>query len=531
LDTKRKIVPIGFSNYEVLNETVARVKVFVQYAGRNRNYSHFTREAIENALPSIFGVPVVGEYKKEIDNFGGHGGKIEITDDGVEYIETTKPYGFVPLDEALADPRWETVKDDFGNSKEYLVVNAFLWRRRYPELDVVFDKDSNQSMEILIDDGEFMDDGYFDIQKFKYDALCILGRDTEDSEKNTEPCFEDSMVVGYSLDKKDFKSEFSKMVSEIKESFAVSKDEIGSGDSIDIDNSEDSAVNGSWSDVDKGAERDKIMKASNYKSLANEMYLLVDESELDTAPSQAVKYPHHVVRGDKLVVHIDGLEAAGSRLNQVKSQDDISESDYQKAINHINKHRKELGMEDLKELTNQSEEMQLETPEQEVQEVENVVEETSEAEESFEKVEEVETAEETQVETDYKALYDEIKESYDILKEDFDKLKSENEKNVGDLDDYRAKERKEAEDAIFSKYDEPLNGNSNYDSLKENASNFELDQLEKEIALIYVKNAKVFSAKKEVKSSLVTEKKVVKETKQVEDRYGDLFEKYAKEEN
>ena len=459
MDTKRKIVPIGFSNYEVLNETVARVKVFVQYAGRNRNYSHFTREAIESALPTMFGVPVVGEYKKEIDNFGGHGGKIEITDDGVEYIETTKPYGFVPLDEALADPRWETVKDDFGNSKEYLVVNAFLWRRRYPELDVVFEKDSNQSMEILIDDGEFMDDGYFDIQKFKYDALCILGRDTEDSEKNTEPCFEDSMVVGYSLDKKDFKSEFSKMVSEIKESFVVSDD--------------------------------KIETSTN----------------------------------------IDDLEADGDEFDHESLKDSEPETDYQEAVNHINKHRKELGMEDLKELTNQSEEMQLETPEQEVQEVENVVEETSEAEESFEKVEEVETAEETQVETDYKALYDEIKESYDILKEDFDKLKSENEKNVGDLDDYRAKERKEAEDAIFSKYDEPLNGNSNYDSLKENASNFELDQLEKEIALIYVKNAKVFSAKKEVKSSLVTEKKVVKETKQVEDRYGDLFEKYAKEEN
>lgn len=437
MDVKRKIVPIGFSNYEVLNDTVSRVKVYIQYAGKNRNYSYFTKEAIENALPTIYGVPVVGEYKEGIDNFGGHGGELVINDEGISYNETTKPYGFVPMDKELADVRWEKVEDEFGNSKEYLVANAFLWRRRYPELDIVFEKDSNQSMEILIEDGEFMDDGYFDIQEFVYDALCILGRDEENLENNTEPCFEDAKVVSYSLEKEEFKSEFSKMYDEIKCSLATSKNQ---------------------------------EVAINYKGKEFGM----DNLEKDNVVEQETVEQEFNSENVEVELEVESTEAVKEEVNA----ESFEESE------------------------------------------ENVTEEVFEEEVAVE-----ESDSETVEAVDYESLYDELKVKHDEVLKDFELLKQEHGKIETELNSYKAKERQEAENEIFAKYEETLAGNAEYDSLKEKSSEFSLEELKKELALIYVESTVTFSKKETKKDDLVVEKfnKREKETS----KYGDLFERYG----
>ena len=178
------------TNFERVNPEFMRVKVNVCYEGENRNYSKISEEVLMDLAQTIYGVPVIGEIDEENKSFKGHGGKLEISDDGFKVIQTTIPYGFV-------DPTtpffFEDILEKDGMTvNKYLSCYAYLWRGRYPILDEVFEKHVGQSMEIAIEDGEWLDNGVFDIKKARFQALCLLG---------VEPCFESAKaVVGYSLE-------------------------------------------------------------------------------------------------------------------------------------------------------------------------------------------------------------------------------------------------------------------------------------------------------------------------------------------
>ena len=74
------------SDYEIVNPEFARVKVYVCYAGKNRNMSSIDEQVLEKMSQSIYGVPMVAEYDKEHNCFTGHGGNIEITESDVAFL-------------------------------------------------------------------------------------------------------------------------------------------------------------------------------------------------------------------------------------------------------------------------------------------------------------------------------------------------------------------------------------------------------------------------------------------------------------
>ena len=176
------------TNFERVNPEFMRVKVNVCYEGENRNWSKIDEPVLMDLAQTIYGVPVIGEIDEENKTFKGHGGKLEISDDGFKVIQTTIPYGFV-------DPTtpffFEDILEKDGMTvNKYLSCYAYLWRGRYPILDEVFEKHVGQSMEIAIEDGEWLDNGMFDIKKARFQALCLLG---------VEPCFESAKAtIGYS---------------------------------------------------------------------------------------------------------------------------------------------------------------------------------------------------------------------------------------------------------------------------------------------------------------------------------------------
>lgn len=179
------------SNFEQVNEEFMRVKVHVCYAGKNRNYSIIEKDVLDNMAQTVYGVPVVGELDEENMRFKGHGGKLEISDEGWKEIKTTIPYGFV---DPTTPFTYESVLEPDGmTTNEYLTVACYLWKGRYPELVEVFEKNTvKQSMEIMVESGNWDDDWeYFNITKARFQALCLLG---------VEPCFESSKAtIGYSL--------------------------------------------------------------------------------------------------------------------------------------------------------------------------------------------------------------------------------------------------------------------------------------------------------------------------------------------
>lgn len=182
-----------------------RVKIHVAYEGLNRNNSFISRETFEKAAETAKFCPIVGEWSDRDQDFKGHGGKVIIENGDVNFIDTTRPFGCISNE----DPTWEMVTDANGTTKEYFTVYGYLWVGRYPELNSIIEQGfKNQSMEVLINDGEFQkingEEAYV-IKDMTFSGFCILGN-------SVEPCFEDSTISTYST----YKIEFNMMLAELK---------------------------------------------------------------------------------------------------------------------------------------------------------------------------------------------------------------------------------------------------------------------------------------------------------------------------
>jgi hypothetical protein len=203
------------SDVKQINPLFSTCKVRILYTGKNRNMSIISRDAVDKALPSIIGVPIVGEFSMEGKDFKGHGGAIDL--DSYDFIHTTKPYGFVPQDATFT---WEEIKTRDGSTREYLTVDGcYLWTGRYPEAFSIVEQGKGQSMEIEVNDGEWNDEEEaYDIKNFTFSALCILGDEVE-------PAFEDaSITASFSLDSDLFKLEYAKMMQDVKSTLLNNKE-------------------------------------------------------------------------------------------------------------------------------------------------------------------------------------------------------------------------------------------------------------------------------------------------------------------
>lgn len=209
MDGKRLSFNSMISDYEVINPEFARVKVYVCYAGKNRNGSSISEEVLEEMAKTIYGIPVVAEYDETNNCFKGHGGKLEISDDGIDFVQTTVPYGFV-------DPKtqifYEEVTELDGMTKHnYLCCYAYLWYKRYPEVEDVLRNQDNrkigQSMEISVDNYEFDEDNdAWVIKGGHFSALCMLG---------VEPCFESASVTS-NFSMNDIENAYTEMLETFK---------------------------------------------------------------------------------------------------------------------------------------------------------------------------------------------------------------------------------------------------------------------------------------------------------------------------
>lgn len=278
---------------KILNSEISKGKAYILYTLLNRNNSYISKEAVESALDSLFYIPVVGEYKKEKGDMGSHGGRIEITDEGIEWIQTTVPYGCVPSKED-ANVQWETITLDDGTEKEYLTCDVYLWSGRYPELEKTITEYSNQSMELNVLDGNWKklkdektglySDAY-EIKEFNFSSLCLLGQDVI-------PCFEGAKVVSYSLDKDEFKSQFAELLKEIKE-FSLQNQDSNEVDHIDnaLEGGEDDMTNENKEEVvvvdedtiiDETAEETSIKQNAEFEAEAETETDLETEDESES---------------------------------------------------------------------------------------------------------------------------------------------------------------------------------------------------------------------------------------------------------
>ena len=210
----------------VKNPMISKGYVDICYSGKNRNRSYISEEVMKEKLqPSVLGVPIVGEYFKEKEDFGDHGGKVVIDSKGVHYEATTIPYGFVPPNSNLS---YIEKLDKDNITRKYLRADCFLWTGQYPECDRVIKSGNPQSMELEQDTGYWKRiDGqeYYVIEDAIISKLCILGSDVE-------PCFEgasfgEDLNISYRLNTTEYEEFIKTFTLEIKKALDLEKKEGG----------------------------------------------------------------------------------------------------------------------------------------------------------------------------------------------------------------------------------------------------------------------------------------------------------------
>lgn len=185
-----------FIDIKPFNPLISECQIKVLYLGKNRNGSYIDKNTAIQMANSLPGTPIVGCWRKDIEDFGDHGHVITIEDGEVKFACKTVPYGFVAPDAKVWFQKFIDT-DDFGNETEheYMVTIGYLWTGQYEEAMKAIKEGQPQSMEIDDEtlDGHWANDSesgmdFFIINDAMFSKLCILGDDVE-------PCFEGASVT------------------------------------------------------------------------------------------------------------------------------------------------------------------------------------------------------------------------------------------------------------------------------------------------------------------------------------------------
>ena len=301
LENKSLYFTFGIDDVNVIEDddrfAITKIRAFAEK--ENSHTQPISFDSLKMTANTIYNVPVVVEFTDWNDDGIGTHSKAEI------------PVGFV-----YSENNPVTFEYDEERDKNFLTIKALIWKNYSKNIvDIIHSSNDRKKVSVEMTTTDYQDNGPFDkpdVYSWKYQAITIL------SDQVAEACKGSNVqLMKFSEDKENY----------IKENFA---------DKISIDNSKEAATSGEWSNPGQKLFK-PITEASNAKSLLKEAYLIGDFSDNDYEITK-FKYPHHVIRDGKLVVHKDGLQAAFSRA----AQQGIVKGDVK---SHLLKHYHELGLD------------------------------------------------------------------------------------------------------------------------------------------------------------------------------------------
>ena len=301
MENKSLYFTFGIDDVNVIENddrfAITKIRAFAEK--ENSHTQPISFDSLKMTANTIYNVPVVVEFTDWNDDGIGTHSKAEI------------PVGFV-----YSENNPVTFEYDEERDKNFLTIKALIWKNYSKNIvDIIHSSNDRKKVSVEMTTTDYQDNGPFDkpdVYSWKYQAITIL------SDQVAEACKGSNVqLMKFSEDKENY----------IKENFA---------DKITIDNSKESATSGEWSNPGQKLFK-PITEASNAKSLLKEAYLICDFSDNDYEITK-FKYPHHVIRDGKLVVHKDGLQSAFSRA----AQQGIVKGDVK---SHLLKHYHELGLD------------------------------------------------------------------------------------------------------------------------------------------------------------------------------------------
>lgn len=205
IDVTTVKLPTYFEKTEGLDNDsrFQKVKIYIAHTGENLNNSVFSYDVLENMIPSLANIPILGYVGVNDDNeedFRGHEKRLTLKDDKFKLSFATHAYGFIPEDN---NAHFETT-----GGKEWLVTNGYLWTRFVDAMELFKDANGSkgQSMEVGDAEGYTDDRGRMVFTNARFTGLCILGDDVP-------PAMAGS-TISTIFSKEDFKSTFEEMLAE-----------------------------------------------------------------------------------------------------------------------------------------------------------------------------------------------------------------------------------------------------------------------------------------------------------------------------
>jgi NF-180 len=259
---------------DALNPGISKADVKVLYLGENRNGSFINKETAMKMSETLRACPIVGAYRKDIDNFGDHGEIIHIENGEITFDCATVPYGFVAPDAKVWFKEF-TDYDEFGNTvnREYLMTTAYLWTGQYPEIERCVKEGMGQSMELdgASIDGHWAENSesgieFFIINDASFTKLCVLG-------DGVEPCFEGASVeapnISDKFSKEGFTTTLYNMMNELK--FALAEN-------ANAENA--NAENANAENAEKTDESESVVEeTTDFAEKAEEVEEIADSAE------------------------------------------------------------------------------------------------------------------------------------------------------------------------------------------------------------------------------------------------------------
>lgn len=168
------------NEFNVQDTRFTKVKIWLMHTGLNHNSSSFSKEAIEDAIPSLANTPILGFIEKnseENKDFADHRSELYFDENGVlreNYL--CQAYGVIPEQN---NAHFEKRLCDDGIEREFLVVDGLVWNKLSEGVDILNrDICKAQSMELSNEyEGEFDENYVFHFKKFQFYGACILGDD------------------------------------------------------------------------------------------------------------------------------------------------------------------------------------------------------------------------------------------------------------------------------------------------------------------------------------------------------------------
>ena len=453
--------PVAFektAEFETEDTRFIRVKCWLMHTNENLNGSSFSKEVIEEALPSLAYIPVVGFIERNNageDDFSDHRYVIDRNENGYYRRYQGSAYGVI-LSSEDNNAHFETKLCEDGVERTFLVADGVIWSmfdksREIMERDII--KDHSIELDENSVDG-YEEDGIFHFTKFSFRAACLLGG-------GCIPAMTGSTVeVQFSLNEfaktiqtelNDKYAAFTKLVEEQNNFAAMVNEETNQGGIEKMVNTDFTTIFQLFSDI--SAMVSEYQTRKDYWGDDVPRYYATDIQEnevivVDTGDNYNYYSFPFTVEGDKPV--IDFTEAKRKKIVYADYEEGASVPE---GAFNFGKHISEIE----------------ETAFSRIEEANGKV---AEAEERVNNAVEAQTLAETNY-SDIKAEFEAIKPKYDEL------VEAEQARIDAELDAQK--------DAEFAKYETVLAGSTEFEELKANKAEMTVEETEGKLAVLYAR--------------------------------------------